>query len=323
MGCGGLDFVSDIFDGAVDVVKDAAHDVIDFTADSAKFIVDATMTVTGSKWIDEQLTGGLMYNTFMGTIDNIANLNHGLTDGNWTQIRDSAMGIVTTAVAVAAIVAGAISGNYWLVAAGIIVLDAQHNEGELLRRSIAVVGDIEKAIIGTNYIEEYAVEIQILITLAAAAYAGAEGGAYLFDQLGVAQAVAQWKTQIAMIQNVVSAGYGSYQIYSAAQAIKDSQAYWEEKLREAEEYYRNQIAKAQAAKEQWFEMMTNPDLINRIQAGGDMFLLGAGHDLFSITSVAEPKYALGLIDTSDTEMDKLINNRYYLQSAGSDGFKIQ
>lgn len=318
-----VDSVTGAFDDVVDFVSAAANDLIEIAKDTAKFITDVTMTVTGTKWLDEQLTGGLLYNSITGTIDNVGGMLSGAVNGDWVQFRDGAMGTITTAVAVAAIIGGAIAQQWWLVAAGVTVLDAQHNEGELLRRSIAIAADIETAITNTHYIEEYAMEIQMLITVVASIYAGAEGGTYLFNELGVSAALAQWSSDIAMIQNVVGAGYGAYQIYSAIAAIKASQAYWAEQLKAAEEYYRDLIAKAQAARDQWFNMMIDPDLINRIQAGGDLFVMGAGHDLFSITSVAEPRFALGLIDRSDGEMDKTINNRFYLQSAGNDGFKIQ
>lgn len=317
-----VDSVSDAFEDTVDFVSDAANDLVDFATDSAKFVVDATMTVTGTKWIDEQISGGLIYNTYMGTFDNINSMASGAINGDWTQFRDGTLGVVTTAVAVAAIVAGALTANWWAVAAGIAVLDAQHNEGELLRRGIDIAASIETAVFNSRIIESYAVEIQMLITVTASLYAGYVGGPFLFDQIGLTAAMAQWSSEIAIIQNVGGTLYGSYQVYSAIQSIKDSQEYWKEKLREAEEYYRKLLAKAQAAKNLWFDMMTDPDMINRIQAGGDLFNLGAGHDLFSVTSVAEPRFALGLIDKSDPEMDKLMNNRYFGQSAGSDGFRV-
>lgn len=314
--------VSDAFEDTVDFVSDAANDLVDFASDSAKFVVDATMTVTGWKYIDEQLTGGLAYNSYMGTIDNVSSMASGAINGDWTQFRDGTLGVVVTVVAVAAIVAGALTGNYWAVAAGIIMLDAQHNEGELLRRSIDIAASVETAVFNSRIIENYAVEIQMLITVTASLYGGYIGGPFLFDQIGLTAAMAQWSSEIAIIQNIGGTLYGSYQIYSAIQSIKDSQAYWKEQLRAAYEHYRKLLAQAQAAKNLWFDMMTNPDMINRIQAGGDLFNLGAGHDLFSVTSVAEPRFALGLIDKSDPEMDKLMNNRYFGQSAGSDGFRV-
>lgn len=302
--------VSDGFDA----VKDIANNVVDIAADTAKLGFDVVWTATGNKWLDEKITGGLISNTYNGITDNLANMLHGSINGDWVQFRDATLATTTSAVAIVAIV----FGGPWGIVAGTIILDAQYNNGEALGRTISVAGDIETATINTHYIDTYATEIQILITVAATLYAGSVAAPVINDFFGITALIAKWTFELDML----SAAYGGYQTYMAIQAIRDSQEYWKQKLREAEAYYRKLIAQANAAKNLWFDMMTNPDMINRIQAGGDLFNLGAGHDLFSITSVAEPRFALGLIDTSDSEMDKLMNNRYFAQSAGSDGFRV-
>jgi len=313
-----IDTVEDAVDDTIDFTKDVVNQTIDVIADASKFTFDVVWRYSGNEWLDKKITGGLITNSVHGIVDNVANFNHGLVNGDWTEIRDSGLGIVTTAVAVVAIVIGAVTGNAFLIASGIIMLDAQYNQGQTLGKVIEYTGDIETALFNTHYIEEYAVEIQILITVAATIYAGYMTAPVIGEYTGISTLAAEWATEL----NVLEAGYGGYQTYMAIQRIKDSQDYWEAQLREAEEYYRKLIAQAQAAKEQWFGMMTDFDLINRIQAGGDMFMMGAGHEMFSITSVAEPRFALGLIDKSDREMDKLINNRYFAESAGSDGFRV-
>jgi hypothetical protein len=255
--------------------------------------------------------GKFVGNVVVGIVGTAEHIVHGAVTGNWTEFRDGVIAGVTTAVAIIAIVS-------WGIVAGTIILDAQYNNGEALGRTISVAGDIETATLNTHYIETYAVEIQILITVAATLYAGYVAGPIINNWAGLSALALQWSYEL----DVLAGAYGSYQTYMAIQVIRDSQEYWKEKLREAEAYYRKLIAQAQAAKNLWFDMMTDPDMINRIQAGGDLFNLGAGHDLFSVTSVAEPRFALGLIDKSDPEMDRLINNRYFGQSAGSNGFKV-
>lgn len=324
-----FDSVTDAFEDIVDIVSDAANDMIKVVEDATKIIADITMSVTGIKWLDEQLTGGLIYNTVIGTIDNLSGVAKGVVSGDWVQIRNGALGILTTVVAVSAILFGAaltplnpaIGGL--IIASGITVLDAQYNEGEMLRRAIAITAYIETAVTGTHYIEEYAAEIQMLTTLAASIGAASVGMPFLVDISGVSTLTAQWAAELEMMRQVVGAGYGVYQVYSAIASIRASQAYWEEQLREYEKQLREWIAKAEAARNQWFEMMTNPDLINRIMPGGDLYSMGAGHDMFSVTSVAEPRFALGIIDESDSEMDRLMNNRYFIQYAGNDAFKPQ
>ncbi|MDD2267468.1 hypothetical protein [Sulfuricurvum sp.] len=315
------DFVSDAFN----TVKNAANDVVDFAADAAKFITNSALTISGIKWVDEKLTGGLVTHAIDGIIDNIAGMVHGAINGDWGQFKESLMGTITSAVAVVSIVIGGflivmgVPMGYAFVAAGITILDAQYNNGELLRRSIAMVGTLETALFNTHYIDTYAVEIQQLITIGASMFAGYGASPFIMDWSGLSTFISENR----MVIDAISTGYGAYNIYSAVQAIIESQEYWKVQLEAAMEYYQKLYAQMQSAKEQWFSMITDTDIINRIQAGGDMFIMGAGHDLFSITSVAEPRYALGLIDKSDSEMDRLINNRYYTQYAGSDAFKIQ
>jgi len=230
-------------------------------------------------------------------------------------------GLVTTAVAVAAIAVGTVTGQWWAVAAGVVVLDAQHNQGELLERTISVAANIETAVTGTHYIEAYAAEIQMLITAGASLYAGYVGTPVIVDLSGIGALTAKWAAELEMMRQAIGTGYGLYQIYSAVELIRASQEYWLEQLRAYELALREWMAKAQAAKDQWFDMMTNPNMINRIMPGGDLYMMGAGHDLWSVTSVAEPRYMLGMIDTNDTEMDRMMNNRFYAQAPGTDGFK--
>lgn len=312
--------VGNFVSNAWDSVSSVADKVIDGVESAAHFAVNAALTTTGIKYLDKQLTGGLISNTINGVIDNVAGIVHGAVEGDWTKFRDSAIGTVTTAVAVAAIAAGAVTGNWWAVAAGVTVLDAQYNQGETLHRMISIAGNIEHAVFNTNYIESYANEIQALITVGASIYAGYSGTPSLIDISGIGELTARWAVQLQMMQTYIGSGYGLYQIYSAVASIRASQEYWIDQLRQAEEYYRNLMEQTQQAREQWFSMMTDPDVINRILPGGDMFFMGSGHDLFSITDVAEPKYALGMIDRSDPEMDRLINNCYGMFMPGTDDF---
>lgn len=315
-----VDTVSDGFGDVVDVVSKAAEEMVNLAESAAKITVNFSMTITGTKYLDEKLTGGLIFNSVNGFLDNVAGTMNGALEGDWTKFRDSVLGTLNTAIAVTAIVVGVSTGNLALIAAGVVMLDAQYNQGELLSRTIAIAGDIESATIGTNYIDTYATELQMAITVAATMYAGYYAIPILMDWTGINAALADWKTQIEMIKYYAGTGYGIYQTYSAIEMIRASQAYWEERLRIAEEQFKKWVDQLNNARETWIGMFTDTDMINRIMAGGDLFFMGAGHDLFSITDVAEPKYALGLIDKSDHQMDVLINNRNNLSMAGSDNF---
>lgn len=341
-------WVGDVFGDAVDVVsdavsdvggfvKDATNDTIDFIEDTTKYMSDnvfAVLNPVGDFIVKNyNLPSGnlltLESNIVGGVANNSYNQFDGVRNGDWVQFRDSTASLTSAAIGVIAIIVGALIGwflspvvGYPIMAAGFVLLDAQYNNGDTNRKNIALHAEVEKATTKTNYIEKYAVEIQIATTIVASVFAS-YGVGYGLSYVGISAAVQpyieEWRSTI----NIIEAGYGGYETYMAIQAIVNSQSYWEAKLREAEEYFNKLMAQAQSARNQWFDMMTNTDMINRIQAGGDLFNMGAGHDMFSITSVAEPRFALGLIDKSDSEMDRMINNRYYAQSAGSDAFRVQ
>lgn len=318
-----VDTVRDAVSDVGGFVKDATSDIVNTSSNAIKDITQFSLDTSGISYVDDKLLGGFIQNVSMGVVDNANMFAQGVIAGDWTQVRDGGLGLVTTVVAVIAIVVGAFLTIFgipigpWMMAAGFIVLDAQYNEGKVLGKVINIAADVETAVFNTHYIEEYAVEIQMLITVAATMYAGYVAGPFIANFTGISAVAQQWSFELNMIQ----AGYGGYQTYMAVQLILDSQAYWKAKLAEYEAEIKQWMSQAQAARNQWFDMMTNPDLINRIQAGGDLFNMGAGHDMFSITSVAEPRFALGLIDKSDPEMDRMINNRYFAQLAGNDGFK--
>lgn len=264
-------------------------------------------------------------NVVTGFSNDVYTQHHGAWTGDWVEGRDATYSVANAVVAAAAIVIG-VFGYIWtgggsstLIAAGVIMLDAQYNEGALLSKHIDYTGRVETAVIGTHYIKEYATEIQTLITLAATMYAGSEVFGFAGDYMNIGEITAGWSAELEILQS----GYGGYQTYMGVQAILDSQAYWKAKLEEAEAYYRKLLNQIQQANTLWFDMMTNPDFINRIQAGGDLYSMGAGHPLWSPTSVAEPRFALGLIDRGDNEMDRLINGRYFIGYAGDDSFKIK
>lgn len=309
------DKASEVFNYAMDNSFSVANPIGDYIVKNYDLPSGNLLT------LESHIVGGIAQNS--------NNLVDGAATGNWVEFRNAAAGLTSSAIGVIAVIVGALIGwflspvvGYPIMAAGFVLLDAQYNNGDTNRKNIALHAQVEKATSNTNYIETYAAEIQVITTVVASVLAS-YGVGYGLSYFGISAAVQPyiegWRGTI----NIIEAGYGGYQIYMSIQAILDSQAYWEAKLREAEAYYRNLLAQVQATRDTWFAMMTDFDIINRIQAGGDLFTTGAGHDLFSITSVAEPRFALGLIDNSDTEMDQMINNRYYAQSAGNDAFRVQ
>lgn len=308
-----------------DAIKDGFSKIVDVASEAIKDITKYSMDIGGITYLDDKLLGGFIQNVSFGVVDNANMFAQGGITGDWTKFRDGLLGLATTVVAGIAIVVGAFLTAFgipigpWMMAAGFVVLDAQYNEGELLRGAINVAAGVETAVFNTHYIEEYSVEIQMLITIASTIYAGYVAGPFIADFTGISTITQEWAMELSMLE----AGYGGYQTYMAVQSILDSQAYWKAKLAEYEAAIKKWMAEAQAAKNLWFDMMIDPDMINRVMAGGNLFSMGAGHPLWSPTSVAEPRLSLGLIDKGDAEMDRMINNRYYAQLAGNNGFKPQ
>jgi hypothetical protein len=312
---GVVDAVVNTVSGTVKAVENIATSTVNLAANITKQATVAALTVTGISYIDKKITGGLIKNTLVGSINSLSTMTTGAINGDWGQFKSGLQSVVTTAVGVASIVAGVVTANPYAIATGVISLDAQYNNGHLLGSGIALTGSIETALTGTHYIEQYSGIIQGLITIASTMYAGSVGGAYLGNLTGLTDAIAQWKTTI----DVIGMGYSAYGVYSAVEGIIASQAYWKAKLAEFEEYLKNLQAQ-KTANDTWFGLMSDPDFCNRIQAGGDLYSFGAGHPLWSVTSVAEPRYLLAIPDTSDTDMDKLIGERYYLSMAGNDNY---
>jgi len=312
---GVVDTVVNTVTSAVDTVQNVATKAVDLGTNVTKQATQLALTVTGIAYVDNVLTGGLIQNTLIGSLGAVNKMTTGAINGDWGEFKSGLQSVVTTAVGVASIVAGVITANPYAIAAGVTALDAQYNNGHLLGQGIALTGTLETALTGSHYIEEYAGVIQGLITVAATMYSGAVGGVYLSDLTGLSSTIAQWKSAI----DIIGMGYSAYSVYSSVEGILASQAYWKAKFAELEEYFKN-LHVQKMANDTWFGLMTDPDYINRIQAGGDLYSFGAGHSLWSMTNVAEPRYLLAIPDKSDVAMDIMINDRYYLSMAGNDGY---
>ena len=105
----------------VDIVTDLVEDVVDVIEEVPDLVV----------------------NVVEGTIDHYESMVNGIKDGKWSDFRDGAIGEVMTSIYIAAIYVGVVTGNAWLVSAGVVALDGQHNDGELTHEAVNAAGNLE------------------------------------------------------------------------------------------------------------------------------------------------------------------------------------
>lgn len=258
--------------------------------------------------------GEFVGNVVGGTIQNAIGIAEGIVTGDWNKVRDSVIGTVTTVVAVGAIVVGGVLG----VAAGVTMLDAQHNKGKILGNVIATAGDAEHYLFGTNNINNAAMEIQVAISFAASVYASYVVMPMLLDATGISGAMAAIPAEIT---NAAQVAYYSYDIYNTVNGVIQMREYYEAQLAEYERKMREWLAKAEAAKEQWFGVMTDYDMRNRIMPGGDLYNGGAGSYYYNPTAPHEGgRWLLSMEAGNDGELDEMIMGRKQNYLAGGQGY---
>jgi hypothetical protein len=265
-----------------------------------------------------QDTGEFVGNVVQGTVNSVVNVAEGAISGDWNKFRDGVIGVVSTAVAVTAIVVGVASGNYLAVAAGTTMLDAQYNKGKILGNVIHTVGDAEHDVFGTNNINNAAYEIQAVITVAASFYGTSVAMGPLMELTGLGAMAAAVPEAL---KTAIAYAYTGYQLYDAYYQIQATKEYWEAQLAEYQRQMQLWLAKAEAAKDQWFDLMMDYDMRQRVMPGGDLYNGGAGSYYYSPTQPHEPcKYLLSMTGEADAEMDNAITGRGSHNLAGGQNY---
>ena len=213
---------------------------------------------------------------------------------------------VTTAMAVIAIA----TGQWYLVASGIITLDYQYNDGELTAKMVEFSGDIEKAILGTEYIEKYSAEVEMALMIASSIGVGYATGLFLSDVPQLASTMAFLKS------SMVSATMGAYTTYEAYNQYETIKDYYAQQLEEYREYLKQSQTQINAFKNMWFDIygdISKMDLLYEASAGGDLFNAGAGSSEYSPSTIYEPcGYILAYDIKKDRDLDTMIfdNSNY-------------
>ncbi len=305
-----VDAVEDVWDEAVRVTKRIVKEVARITYDVVHFVA---IEMTGMKYWCEDCAD-FIDNVTQGTLDNLSGMVIGALDGNWVAFRDGFVGSVTTAIYVAALIVGCITGNAWLISASIIALDAQHNQGALTHTTLAELGRAEEMITGTTYISNNIDYIQIALVVASSVYAGGVGAGALSNLAGLSSTMAFLNSA------AVQSALGGYQIYDAyekyEQAVEDAK----EKLAQYKQYISDLEAYAKAMKDRWFSIygdIANNGILYEASAGGSLFNSGAGSDEYSPSTIHEQAGFILAYDTKkDRELDMMIfdnSNVDYIQ----------
>lgn len=213
---------------------------------------------------------------------------------------------VSTAMAAIAIA----TGQWYLVASGIITLDYQYNDGELTSKMLEFSGDIEKAILGTEYIDKYSQEIELALMIASSIGVGYATGMFLSEIPELASTMAFLKSS--MVSATMGA-YTTYEAYNQYEAVKD---YYAQQLEEYREYLKQAQQRVNSFRNMWFDVygdLGNMDLLYEASAGGNLFNAGAGSSEYSPSTIHEPAgYILAYDIKKDSDLDTMIfdNSNY-------------
>lgn len=265
----------------VKIITDPVVDLVEDTVDVIEEAVD------------------LVENVVKNTIDNTGQIFEGIAHGDWTDFRDGTIGNTMTSVYVAAIFVGVTTGNAWLISAGVVALDGQHNDGELTHETVNAVGNLETNIFDSEVINRNAEYIELAIIVAGTMYASAEGFTYLAELAGMTSYI-----------NTFNVVMGANQTYESYQAYEYYKTYFNEMMKKYEKWVSEQRVKDRLLREQWFNLYANVNnsiFLYEAMPGGSIFNAGAGSNGYSPSSIHEQSsLILGFDDKKDTELDKMI-----------------
>lgn len=278
-----------------------------------------------------KIIGGDVGDLFVVAADFAVNVEKGFAQANddvFNGIRTGDFqkawgGIKTTITVIVVAIAVVYSGfNPLVIMAAIVVLDAQFNGSAFLLHLLDIVGGIEHALFGTNYIDEYKEIIAGALVMISTFYVGYMAFQYISNMdwvISLRESYTNLYSAYKLIQDVMA----GYDIYEGLKTIIESREYWHNLLEQYMsdlEAYINSIA---SARQQWFEIYSDTAMIGRVLAGGDIYNAGAGSTLYSVTDAYEPyRYMTGIVSTHlNEEMDVAVNSdRYYYGMAGSSAY---
>jgi len=225
-------------------------------------------------------------NVVKGIGKNVLGMVEGIVSGNWTKFRDSTLGIVTTA----AFIVTAIFGGPVGIAAAVVGLDAQYNQGQLTFSAVKGLGVLEKKLFGSDNIQRHAEEIALAIILASAAYT-----AYTVQGLNL----------LSGFNSLINA-YTFYKAYKDYEAAKDL---YDNLMKQYKEWLEKVNQALEKANKIWDYVYGNLEVWVEAMPGGYLFNSGVGSDEYSISSIHEQcAYSLMLDTKKDDDLDMMVLN---------------
>jgi len=326
-----VDNVGHAFDDAFSDFKDFADDSLDYVQehlDEISWIINplGMLVETGLERLGEKLGGGFEAignfagNLRRGVSSDILDIARGALEGDWTMFRDGLLSLANAAIGVLAVIAGAFTANPALIASGIIMLDQQYNKSSILSETIDLVAAVETGVFGSDYIEEYAAEIQMSIQVAAALYASYEVMTLLSE---TDMAVEGFKAFEGAI-NIANAGYGAHQTYTGIESILEARQNYKSMLdayrRKAAEF----LKKGRALTDQWFRLYTDHTVWYEAMAGGELYNGGAGSLFHTVTDIYDPSVKMhAMANRRIRDLDRMSSGREDATMAGSSNYLKQ
>jgi|GEM_PF-6029762 len=225
-------------------------------------------------------------NVIKGIGKNVLGMVEGIVSGNWTKFRDSALGIVTTAMYIATAIIGGPIG----IAAAVVGLDAQYNQGQLTFHAVKGLGVLEKKLFGSDNIQRHVEEITLAIIVASAAYS-----AYTVQGLNL----------LGGFENLLGA-YNLYKAYRDYEAAKDL---YDNLMKQYKEWLEKINQALEKANKIWDYVYGNLEVWYEAMPGGYLFNSGVGTEEYSISSIHEQcAYSLALHTNKDDDLDMMFTD---------------
>lgn len=293
-------FIEDPIGTTVDTIDntvEAVHDTVENTIEATNDFIDNTAEAVHDT-VDA--VGEFTYNVAEGVVQDYADMYHGIVEGDWVKFRDAFISQVQTTAYMVAFAIGVMTSNTWLVAAAVVALDGQYNQGQLTYEAVSATGKFEKDVFGTENINENIDVIVASIIIAGSIYAFSTGFGILADATGLS----------AILGNpYVSTAMGVNSIYEAYNAYQEAKELYDRLMAEYLAWLAELNSKTKAFNITWDMVYGNSELLYEASAGGYLFNAGAGSEQYSVSTIHEQcSYLLALDNKKDEEFEMYYTN---------------
>ncbi|MCT7513671.1 hypothetical protein [Aliarcobacter cryaerophilus] len=256
---------------------------------------------------------GFWDNVHIGAHRDTGNMIKGIYTGDWSMFKDSFLSLGTAALYAIGGVAGAMTGQAWLVAAAVVALDGHYNQSQLTSHAVTQVGELEKDIFGSSYILDNVDLITAAIVIAGSIYAGGKGFGLLADISGVSSALSSYSQYMEYFK-IVSGGYSVYDGYAQWQYALEL---YDKLMSDYKSWVMQATMEHVAFNKMWDAVYGDLNVWYEAMPGGYLFNAGVGSDEYSISSINEQSaYCLALNTKRDVDFDRYFTNPFEIDYVG-------